>query len=101
MPTWDSRLGCPAATFCVAAVVSSRAKFRTDLGKFGITMGYPLTPSPSVYWNQRISVKSQSNLSCSSTCGQNLEPQGLSLDVTILVRYTSSMEFSETRVKVG
>jgi hypothetical protein len=48
-------------------------------------MGYP---SPSVYWNQRISVKSQSNLWRSITCGQNLEPQGLSLDITILVRYT-------------
>ena len=35
------------------------------------------SPLPPVYWNLRLSVKTRINLWAAITCGQNLEPQGV------------------------
>ena len=36
-----------------------------------------IPPSPLVYWNLRVSVKIVKNPRAATTCGQNLEPQGV------------------------
>jgi hypothetical protein len=56
-----------------------RTKIRSADGAPGTGLfGVPrYTPSPSVYWNHRVSVKIRINLWSSITCGQNLDVKEL------------------------
>src|SRR5258707_3500936 len=60
--------------FEIEGRLGSRFDSSFVLGKNG-RMGVP--PPPWVYWNHRLSVKTQNNLWAAITCGQNLERQGV------------------------